>query len=173
MDRVYRASNGLYAYALFLTVDAVVLGWEAGQRLRADAIVASVVLGIMATICISFAVALLLRWGRLHIVLTPETLVVKGVRPVRRLNWSDIGQVREIRGPAYQLSLRRLLPGPYLPHGLLRGETVLELQAAPAVRIVLRHALIKGYSTLREDVLRSVPKNAAVDLHARWWHQRL
>jgi hypothetical protein len=38
------------------------------------------------------------------------------------------------------------------------------------MRILLRRALLQGYGALQQDVVRSVPKDADVDLHARWWH---
>ena len=96
-------------------------------------------------------------------------MLISGDGPDRRIYWSDVEQVREIRGPPYQLSLRRLLPGPYLPHTLLRGETILEIVARPATRVLLRRALVGGFGSLHEDVLSHVPKEAALDLHVRWW----
>ena len=104
-------------------------------------------------------------------VITPEAMALSGQgdRPAQLVEWADVERVREVKGPAYQLSLRGLLPGPYLPHGLLRGETVLEIDAHPNQRVLLRRALVGGYGALQQDVVRQVPKDTAIDLHARWW----
>ena len=97
--------------------------------------------------------------------------LIRGETPPRRIYWADVDRVRELHGPAYQLSLRHLLPGPYLPHTLVRGETVLEVLARPGMRVVLRQALVDGYDSLKEDVLRLISKTAEVDLHGRWWRE--
>ncbi len=169
MERSYRASNGLYFYIAFLALDALVLMLEAVARLRTDRAVSGLFLGILATLCAAVAVLLFVRWGRLRVVITAETLTLTGEGPPQQLEWADVERVREMRGPAYQLSLRGLLPGPYLPHGLLQSETVLEISVHPGGRLVLRRALIAGYGALQQDVLRSVSKDTEIDLHARWW----
>ncbi|MGH2350229.1 MAG: hypothetical protein ACRDJN_01275 [Chloroflexota bacterium] len=171
MEHSYRAANGLYFYVAFLIVDALILAYEAITRLRTGQPIPGVLLAALAALCVGVAVLLFARWGRLRIVITPEMLSVFGDGPSRRIDWADVERVREVRGPAYQLSLRDLLPGPYLPLGLLRGETVLELSGQPAMRIVVRRALVSGYGALRQDVLSSIPKDTEVDLHARWWHE--
>jgi hypothetical protein len=53
----------------------------------------------------------------------------------------------------------------------VRGETVLEVLARPGMRVVLRQALVDGYDSLKEDVLRLISKTAEVDLHGRWWRE--
>jgi hypothetical protein len=169
MDRTYRASNGIYLYAAVLLVAAVVLAFEALQRFRSAASVPGVLLLILAAAWLLVAVALLSGTGRLRVVIRPDSIVMAGMGPTRRMAWTDVESVREIRGPAYELSLRDLLPGPFLPHGILRGETVLELIARPAMRMVFRRAIVESYGALQQDVLRSIPKDAEVDLHARWW----
>jgi hypothetical protein len=169
MDRTYRASNGIYIYAALLILAAVVLAFEAVQRFRGEAAVSGVLLALLAGAWFLVAVALLSRTGRLRIVIRPDSILMTGLGPPRRMSWADVESVREVRGPAYELSLRNLLPGPFLPHGILRGETVLELIARPAMRIVFRRALVESYGALQQDVLRSIPKDAEVDLHARWW----
>jgi hypothetical protein len=115
------------------------------------------------------AAYLLARWGRLRVSLRSDALSVVGDGPERHLSWADVVAVREYRGPAYQLSVRGLFPGPYLPHGLLRGEAVLEIEARPAVKLHFRQALLDSYGAFRQDVLRSVGRDVPVDLHARWW----
>jgi hypothetical protein len=171
MERTYRASTGLFLYTAFLLIDGIVLAWEGIRRWMAGLTGSGILLLVLALVCFALAAALVINWGRLRVVITHEALIVRGERPVRRMYWADVDRVREIKGPAYQLSLRGLLPGPYLPHGLLRGETVLEVVARPAMRIVLRQALIDSYGALRDDVVRSVPKDAELDLHARWWKE--
>jgi hypothetical protein len=169
MERTYRASAKVYVYALLLAIDAAILGWEASNRLSRGALPSGAIVALLALGCLLGAWYLVWRWGRLRVSITRDALVIRGPASPRRLYWADVDRVREIRGPAYQLSLRRLLPGPYLPDTLLRGETVLELVARPGTRLVLRRALIDGYEALRQDVLRSISKTAEVDLHARWW----
>jgi hypothetical protein len=171
MERTYRASNGVFLYTLFLALDTLVLGWDGVGRLRRGLPLSGVVLVLLAVICAACAIALLWRWGRVRVIITPDALLVRGEAPVRRVYWADVDRVRELRGPAYQLSLRHLLPGPYLPHTLLRGETVLEVLARPGMRVVLRQALVDGYGSLKEDVLRLISKTAEVDLHGRWWRE--
>ena len=170
MERTYRASNTvLWLYPLFLVFDTLILGYDGVTRLRHGAPISGVFLLILALACLVCAVALFARWGRVHVVVTPDALLVRGETPPRRIYWADVDRVRELQGPAYQLSLRDLLPGPYLPHTLLRGETVLEILARPGMRVVLRRALVDGYGSLKEDVLRLISKTAEVDLHGRWW----
>ena len=170
MDRTYRASNGiLFFYPVFLTLDTILLAFDGVTRLRHGALLAGLVLVILAAVCAVCAVLLLWRWGRVTVVVTRDALLVRGETPARRIYWSDVDRIREIKGPAYQLSLRNLLPGPYLPHTLMRGETVLEVLARPGMRVVLRQALVDGYDSLKEDVLRLISKTAEVDLHGRWW----
>ena len=169
MERTYRAANGVYVYAVLLLLLAAILGWEAVDRLRGAETLYGALVGLLAAVWLICALVLVWRWGRLRIVITPDVLLVAGSGPARRVHWADVERVRELRGPAYQLSLRRLLPGPFLPHGIVRGETVLEVVARPATRIAFRRALVHGYLALRQDVLRSVPKDAQVDQHARWW----
>jgi hypothetical protein len=169
MERSYRAANGIFAYALFLALDCAALTWEGARRWQAGASVPAFVLLSLAAICLICALALLWRWGRVRVVVTPDTLLVRGEMPPRRIYWADVDRVREIRGPSYQLSLRRLLPGPYFPHTLLRGETVLEVVARPGMRVIFRRALVDGYEALKQDVLRSISKTADIDLHSRWW----
>jgi hypothetical protein len=171
MERVYRASNGLFFYAGFLVLDAVVLAVEAVNRLRGGQTPTGVVLAVLAAVCAGLALLLALRWGRLRIAIAPETLTVTGDGPARHIEWADVERVRELRGPAYQLSLQGYLPGPYLPHGLVRGETVLEIVAHPGQHVVIRRALVAGYPALQQDVLRSVSKDTEIDLHARWWRE--
>ena len=169
MERTYRASNGVFAYALFLLFDAFVLGWEGWRRLHGGGPIAGTILAGLAIVCLGCAAWLAGRWGRMKVVVKPDVLIVEGELPVRRMNWADVERVREVRGPAYQMKLHDLLPGPYLPHGLFRGERTLELLARPGMRVVIREALVEGFGSLREDVLRLVPKGTAVDLHSRWW----
>jgi hypothetical protein len=171
MDRVFRASNGLYFYVAFLILDALVLGLEAGSRLRSGQAPAGVLLILLAVACLAIAALLYLRWGRIRVTVSPETLTVSGQgdRAAQHVEWADVERVRELKGPAYQLSLRGLLPGPYLPHGLVRGETVLEIDVHPGQKVLVRRALISGYGALQQDVIRAVPKDTEVDLHARWW----
>ncbi|MBI3973130.1 MAG: hypothetical protein HY332_17785 [Chloroflexi bacterium] len=169
MERTYRASNGLYLYALFLFIDAVAAGWEAWRRFGAEQVISGALLALVAVIALFLAGLLVWRWGRIRVIITPEALIVRGELPVRRVYWADVDRVREIRGPSYDLSLRGLLPGPFLPHGIVRGETVLEVIARPGMRLVFRQALIEGYDAFRQDVLRSISKTAEVDIHARWW----
>jgi hypothetical protein len=171
MERTFRASGGLYFYIAFLVLDALVLGIEGATQLRAGSLPSAVLLLALAALCAGLAGALFLRWGRLRVVITPEAMALSGQgdRPPQLVEWADVERVREVRGPAYQLSLRGLLPGPYLPHGLLRGETVLEIDAHPNQRVLLRRALVGGYGALQQDVIRQVPKDTVIDLHARWW----
>ncbi|HEX2035107.1 MAG TPA: PH domain-containing protein [Chloroflexota bacterium] len=169
MERRYRASSGLFFYIAFLAVDALVLGWDGANRLMDGPSLAGVVLAALAAMCALLALILFVRWGRLRVVVSPQALTVVGDGRARHVGWGDIERVREIRGPAYQLSVQGLLPGPYLPHGLLRGETVLELDTTSGKRILLRRALIGRYASLQQEVLRSIPKDTQVDLHARWW----
>ncbi len=171
MERSYRSSNALYAYAFLLALTGLLLGVEAIQRVRGGATAFSVVLAVFALAWIGCAAALGVRWGRTRISLRSDALAISGDGPERRLPWSDVISVREYRGPAYQLSIRGLLPGPYLPHGLLRGETVLEIEARPAMLLHFRQALVDSYGAFRQDVLRSVSRDVPVDLHARWWRQ--
>jgi hypothetical protein len=171
MERTYRASNGVFIYALFLALDAVVLGWDAAGRLRHGAPISGVVEILLALVCAGCAIALVWRYGRVSVIVTPDALLIRGETPPRRIYWADVDRVRELHGPAYQLSLRHLLPGPYLPHTLVRGETVLEVLARPGMRVVLRQALVDGYDSLKEDVLRLISKTAEVDLHGRWWRE--
>ena len=170
MERAYRASNGVYLYAFFLAVDAVALGWDGINRLRQGLTTSGAVLALLAVICAALATVLVWRWGRTRIVVTPDAMLIRGEAP-RRIYWADVDRVREIRGPSYQLALRHLLPGPFLPHTLLRGETVLEVVAHPGARLLFRQALVDGYGSLREDVLRLISKTAEVDLHGRWWRE--
>ena len=170
MERTYRASSAVYVYLALLALATLALAFEAAQRFRGGDAVAAALLGALAAVWLAVLVWLYVRWGRLRVVIRPDSLLVTGGGPTRRVSWSDIEQVREIRGPAYELALKGLLPGPYLPHGLLRGETVLELVTRAATRVVLRRALVQGYGALQQDVVRLVPKDAEVDLHARWWH---
>jgi hypothetical protein len=171
MERTFRASNGLYFYVAFLLFDALVLGIEGATRLRGEQRAAGILLGVLAALCVALAAALFLRWGRLKVVIAPEKMTVSGQgdRPPQQLDWADVERVRELKGPAYQLSLRGLLPGPYLPYGLVKGETVLEIDAHPGQKVLVRRALVSGYGALLQDVVRSVPKDADIDLHARWW----
>ena len=170
MERTYRASNGLFFYVAFLVLDALVLAFEALVRIQTDRLPSGVFLALLALGCAGLAALVFLRWGRLRVVITPETMTVWGGdgRP-QHVEWADVERVREMTGPAYQLSLKELLPGPYLPHGLVRGETVLEVTSRPRQRILLRRSLVNGFGALRQDVQRSVPKDAEIDLHARWW----
>ena len=87
------------------------------------------------------------------------------------INEHESGFIEDFSEALAELALRHLLPGPFLPHTLLRGETVLEVVARPGVRILLRQALFDGYGSLREDVLRLISKTAEVDLHGRWWRE--
>jgi hypothetical protein len=171
MERAYRASNGVFFYIFFLILDALALGWDAGNRLRQGLTVSGALLGLLALICAICAILLLWRQGRTRIVVTPDAMLIRGEAPLQRIYWADVDRVREVRGPAYQLALRHLLPGPFLPHTLLRGETVLEVDAHPGTRVLLRQALVDGYGSLREDVLRLISKTAEVDLHGRWWRE--
>src|SRR5437762_12357418 len=125
MERSFRASNGLYVYVFLLALTGLLLAVEATQRLRAGAVGWGVLLWILAVTWLGCGAALLYAWGRLRITLTSDSLHITGSGPDRRIVWRDVERIKEYRGPAYQLSLRGLLPGPYLPHGLLRGETVL------------------------------------------------
>jgi hypothetical protein len=169
MERSYRASNALYAYAFLLGLTALLLAIEALQRFRAGQAGFGAFLMLLALAWLGCAGYLLFRWGRLRVSLRSDTLAVTGDAPDRHLSWADVVAVREYRGPAYQLSLRGLLPGPYLPHGLVRGEAVLEIEARPAMRLHFRQALLDSYGAFRQDVLRSVGRDVPVDLHARWW----
>ena len=169
MERSYRASNGVFAYAVLLLLTAVLLGVEASQRVRAGWVGWGVFLALFAAAWVVCAAYLLWRWGRVRITLRSDSLSMTGNGPDRRVAWRDIERIREFRGPAYQLSLRGLLPGPYVPHGLLRGETVLQLDIHPATRLLFRQALIDAYPSLRQEVVRSAGRDVDVDLHARWW----
>ena len=169
MERTYRPSNAVYLYAALLALDTVVLAWEGLRRLRSGEPLAGGVLVVLGIICAVAAAALFWRCGRTRVVITRDALVVRGESPPRRVYWADVDRVREFHGPAYQLALQHLFTGPYLPHGLMRGETILELTARPGGRLLIRRALIDGYEALRQDVLRSISKHAEVDLHARWW----
>jgi hypothetical protein len=171
MERTYRASNNVFFYAFFLLLDTLALGWDGVGRLRQGLTVSGALLALLALACAAAAVLLLWRWGRVRIIVTPDALLVRGETPPRRIYWADVDRVREIHGPPYQLSLRRLLPGPYLPHTLLRTETVLEVLARPGTRVLVRRALIDGYGSFKEDVLRLISKTAQVDLHGRWWRE--
>ena len=121
MERSYRAANGLFAYAVLLVLTAILLGLEAAQRFRLGAPGWGVFLIVFALAWVLCAAYLLWRWGRVRITLRSDSLAMKGDGPDRRVAWRDVERIREFRGPAYQLSLRGLLPGPYLPHGLVRG----------------------------------------------------
>lgn len=168
MERTYRPSNAVYLYAALLALDTIVLAWEGLQRLRSGELLVGVVLVALGMMCAAAGAALFWGYGRTRVVITRDALVVRGETPPRRLYWADVDRVREFHGPAYQLALQHLFTGPYLPHGLMRGETVLELTARSG-RLLIRRALIDGYEALRQDVLRSISKHAEVDLHARWW----
>jgi hypothetical protein len=169
MERVYRISNSLYIYLFLLLLTALLLGFEAIQRLRTgDAGWGSFVL-FLALVWIGCAVAVYLRWCRLRIGIRSDSLTVQGDGPEKRLAWTDVDRVREFSGPAYQLALRGLLPGPYLPHGLFRGETVLALDVRASTQLLFRRSLIDSYGAFRQEVIRSLGREVGVDLHARWW----
>ena len=169
MERSYRASNGVYAYAALLLLTALLLALEASQRLRQGAVGWGAFLALFALAWLLCAAYLLWRWGRVRVTLRSDSLFMVGDGPERRVAWRDVERIREFRGPEYQLSLRGLLPGPYLPHGLLRGETVLLLDVHPATRLMFRQALLDAYSSFRQEVVRSAGRDVEVDLHARWW----
>lgn len=169
MERAYRTSNGLYLYAFFLVLTAALLGLEAIQRLRTGSGGWGVFLALLALCWAGCAAYLIARWGRVRIAVRSDALSVTGDGPERRFSWTDVERVREFRGPAYQLSLRGLLPGPYLPHGLVRGETVLAIDLRAATRMLFRQALVDSYAAFRQDVVRSSGRDIEVDLHARWW----
>lgn len=169
MERTYRTSKGLYVYAGLLLLTAALLAFEAFQRFRAGATGWSIFLATLALIWVVVAAYLLARWGKMRVVVRSDSITIRGDGPDRTIEWAEVIRLRELRGPAYQLSVRGLLPGPYLPLGLLRGETVLEIVGRPATRLVIRQALVDGYGALRQDVVGSVPRDASVDLHARWW----
>ena len=171
MERTYRAANGVILYTLFLAIDALVLAIDGLNRLRHGLPWSGALLLLLGLACISCSIALAWRWGRVQVIVTRDALLIRGETPARRIYWADVDRVREIRAPAYQLSLQNLLPGPYLPHSLVRGETVLEILARPGMRVVVRQALVDGYDSLKEDVLRLISKTAEVDLHGRWWHE--
>jgi hypothetical protein len=170
MERSYRTSNAVFAYAFLLLLTALLLGLEAVQRLRSGAVPTGLLVGLLALAWLASAAFLLLRWGRLRIRIRSDAIEISGDGLERHFGWDNIERVREFRGPAYQLSLRGILPGPYLPHGLLRGETVLVLDVHPATRLVFRQALIDSYGAFRQEVVRSVGRDTEVDLHGRWWH---
>src|SRR5438045_547779 len=115
MERVYRASNAVYFYAALLALDALVLGREGAIRVR-EALPIAVVLLLLAALCLLGGIVLLWRWGRLRVTISRDELLVRGVVPRRRLYWADVDRVREFRGPPYQLHVRDLFTGPYLPH---------------------------------------------------------
>lgn len=169
MERRYRASNAIFIYAGLLIVTALLLIYEAVQRLRAEAIIWAVVLGLLGVIWLVVAGVLLYSCGRLLVHVRVDQIAMSGGGPEQRLYWAEIVRVREYRGPAYQLSLRSLLPGPYLPLGLLRGEAVLEITAESGIRLLFRQSLVENYGSLRQEILSSVPRDTDVDLHARWW----
>ena len=170
MERSYRSSNGVFLYALLLILTALLLGLEAVQRIRSGVLAWGAVLALLAVAWIGCALYFLYRWGRVHIVIRSDYLGMAGNGPERRVAWSDVTRVREFRGPAYQLSLRGLLPGPYLPHGLMRGETVLAIDMRASTRMLFRQALIDSYVAFRQETVRSVGRDVEVDLHGRWWH---
>src|SRR5574341_252283 len=145
MDRTYRAANGIYGYVVLLAAATAILGWEAAVRLRAGEALAGAALAALAVLWGAVALVLALRWGRYRVTVRHDALLVRGDGPARRLPWADVDSVREVHGPAYELSQRNLLPGPYLPHALLRGETVLELVTQSTMQVVLRQALLEGY----------------------------
>jgi hypothetical protein len=169
VERSYRAANGIFVYAALLILTAALLGIEAVQRLRQGAMAWGIALAAVAAAWVLLAAYLLWRWGRMRITLRSDSLSMTGNGPDRRVAWRDVERIREFRGPAYQLSLRGLLPGPYVPHGLLRGETVLALDVHPATRLLFRQALIDAYPVFRQEVVRSAGREVDVDLHARWW----
>ena len=170
MERTYRTSNAVYVYAFLLALSGVWIAFEATQQLRVGNPVAAVFLALVALTWLGCAGFLVLRWGQLRITVSSDQIAVTGGEgPERRLYWADVYRVRELRGPAYQLMLRGLLPGPYLPLGLIRSETVLEIAGRPASRVLFRQALVQSYPAFQQDVLRSVPRDTEVDLHARWW----
>src|SRR5687767_3525162 len=152
-----------------LVLTAILLGLEAGQRLRVGAMGWGMFLLLFAAAWVGCAAYLLWRWGRMRVTLRSDSLAMHGDGPDRRVAWRDVERIREFRGPAYQLSLRGLLPGPYLPHGLVRGETVLALDIHPATRLLFRQALLDSYAAFRQEVVRSAGREVEVDLHARWW----
>jgi hypothetical protein len=170
MERRYRASNAIFIYAGLLVFTALLLGIEAIQQFRGGAINWGALLAVLAISWLGAAGVLVFRWGRLMVTVRSDLLHLSGHGLERRAYWSDVARVREFRGPAYQLAIRGLLPGPYLPLGLLRDETVLEVVARPGVRILIRQALVDGYGSVRQDILSSVPRETEIDLHARWWH---
>src|SRR5437762_5882424 len=102
MERTYRASNNVFFYAFFHALDTLVLGWDGLSRLRDGQTVSGALLALLALICAVVAIVLLWRWGRVRITITPDALLVRGQRVPRRIHWSDVEQVREIRGPVYQ-----------------------------------------------------------------------
>ena len=169
MERSFRSANAVYVYAFLLTLTGLLLAIEGSQRFRAGAGGWGVLLTLFALAWLGCAAALLYQWGRARITLTSDSLSMKGIGPDRRILWRDVERIREFRGPAYQLSLRGLLPGPYLPHGLLRGEVVLALDVHPATRLLFRQALIDSYGALRQEIVRCAGRDVEVDLHARWW----
>ena len=169
MERSYRASNGIYVYAALLVLTATLLGIEATQRLRQGSMGWGAFLALFAAAWVACAVYLVWRWGRVRVTLRSDSLSMTGDGPDRRVAWRDVERIQEFRGPAYQLSLRGLLPGPYVPHGLLRGETVLALDIHPATRLLFRQALLDAYPAFRQEVVRSAGRDVDVDLHARWW----
>jgi len=169
MERSYRSSNGVFLYALLLILTALLLGFESVQRIRAGVGAWGAVLALLALAWLGCALYFLYHWGRIRIVIRSDYLGMAGNGPERRVAWSDVERVREFRGPAYQLSLRGLLPGPYLPHGLLRGETVLAIDLRAATRMLFRQALTDSYVAFRQETVRSVGRDVEVDLHGRWW----
>jgi hypothetical protein len=169
MERVYRVSNSLYIYLFLLVLTALLLAFEAFQRLRTGDTGWGAFILVLALAWVGCAVAVYLRWCRLRIGIRSDSLTVTGDGPEKRLAWTDVERVREFRGPAYQLALRGLLPGPYLPHGLFRGETVLALQVRGSSQLLFRQSLIDSYGAFRQEVVRSLGRDVGVDLHARWW----
>lgn len=168
MERTFRASNTVFWYAAFLLFDTGALARESRQAFAVGG-AGGVLLAVLALCCLACAALLLWRYGRVVVVVTPEMLAVRGAASTHRIYWTEVDRVRELHGPAYQLSLQGLLPGPYLPHGLLNGETVLEILVRPGVRLVFRRSLIARYDEFREETVRMVPKSAEIDLRARWW----
>ncbi|MGI8422709.1 MAG: hypothetical protein ACR2NO_01090 [Chloroflexota bacterium] len=169
MERSHRASNVVYAYAAMLALTSVLLGLEAAQRFRAGAAGWGIFLLSFALAWLGCAGYLAWRWGGVRVILSADALSMKGDGPDRRVAWRDVERIREFRGAAYQLSLRGLLPGPYLPHSLVRGETVLALDIHPATRLLFRQALLDSYNAFRQEVVQSAGREVEVDLHARWW----
>ena len=158
--------GGLYFYIAFLVLDTLVLG-SRGPPSCAPAPPAPS--SCWPSRRLRLAGALFLRWGRLRVVITPEAMALSGQATARRSwwsgrTWSGCGRSkgRPISSPCGGSSRGRT------SRTACCGGDGAEIDAHPGQKGP-GAALVGGYGALQQGRVRQVPKDTAIDLHARWW----